>query len=111
MSCEKLEKRLLGRWTKHQAVYQIKAMYSGNVRFEISVDVGGRNYLVILGEHVNGLFCCIPNRGISCEMTDPRDTYHNAKKLLFCDIPGTHAEALADAICKTAVAMYDFLAD
>lgn len=111
MSCEQLEKRLLGRWTKCQAVYQIKAMYFGTVRFEISVDVGGSNYLVIFGEHVNGMFCCIPNHGISCEMTDPRDTYNNAKKLCFRDIPGTHAEAIADAICKTAVAMYDFLAD
>lgn len=109
MSCKEFERRFLGQWGKEHLKYHIKAMYSGTVRFEISVDVGGSNYLVILGEHVNGLFCCIPNHGISCEMTDPRDTYCNANTLCSCGIPSDHAEALADAICKTAIAMYDFL--
>lgn len=109
MSCNEFERRFLGRWGADAAKYQIKAMYSGAFRFEISVDVGGSNYLVILGEHVNGLFCCIPNHGVSCEMTDPRETCYNASTLRSCDIPADHAAAIADAICKTATALYDFL--
>lgn len=89
--------------------YLIKAMYSGTVRFEISIDVDGCNYLVIFGEHFNGLFCCIPNHGISCEMSDPRDTTFNATALSRCRIPVDRAAAIADAIYKTASAMYDYL--
>lgn len=89
--------------------YRITAVHSANARFEISVDVGGWNFLVIFGEHVSGAFCCIPNRCVACEMAEPRDTVYNANALCRCDIPTKHAEAIADAICKTAIAMYDLL--
>ena len=89
--------------------YQIKAMYSGTVRFEISVDVDGNNYLVIFGEHINGLFCCIPIHGISCEMAYPTETGFNTEALCGRGVPYNSAAAIADAICKTATAMYDYL--
>jgi hypothetical protein len=89
--------------------YRITATHSANVRFEISVNVGGSSYLVIFGEHVNGLFCCIPNHKVSCEMTYPVDTGYNANALRNCDIPVAHAEAIAAAICKKATTMYDFI--
>lgn len=40
---------------------------------EISVAVNGFSYLVIYGSHINGGFCAIPNREVSCELSSLDD--------------------------------------
>lgn len=82
--------------------YRIGARYHAEVSFEISVDVNGNNFLVIYGTHINGGFCCIPNWNISCEMSDPTDTFYNRESLMRCKITKTAASAIAAAIKDAA---------
>lgn len=70
--------------------------------FEISVDHRGSNYLVIFGEHINGGWCAIPNWGISCEMSDPTDTFFNQESLEKAGISSGAAKAIALAIRQEA---------
>lgn len=79
-------------------IYRISAAYPVKAQLEISVDVGGNNYLVIYGNHINGGFCCIPNWNIACEMSDPSDTFFNAEALMRCKMSKNLAKAIAAAI-------------
>lgn len=85
--------------------YKIGARYPAGVLFEISVDVDGKNYLVIYGWHINGGFCCIPNWNIACEMGDADDTLYNMDALQRCKLSKGHAQAIAKAICDTSAAL------
>lgn len=77
---------------------KIQVRYQANVHFEISVAIDGQSYLVIYGEHINGYFCCVPDRMWGCEMTDPFDTFYNANKLQSCGAKLEVANAIAEAI-------------
>ena len=60
---------------------KINAIYKvGNVH-EISVDIGGFNYLVIYGQHINGWFISILNRNVCIEAAQPEDIVYNAERL------------------------------
>lgn len=81
---------------------KIQASYQANVHFEISLSIAGESYLVIYGEHINGNFCCVPDRGWGCEMTDPFDTFYNANKLQTCGADSDISTSIANAIKETA---------
>lgn len=77
--------------------FNISAEYVAKVLFEISIDIGGSNYLVIYGRHINGYFCCIPNWSFGCEMAEPADIFYNTEKLAELVGPD-RAVAIAKAI-------------
>lgn len=82
---------------------KIESIFNANVLFEISVSVCDGSYLVIYGEHINGYFCCIPNWGWCCEMTDPNDTCYNADRLQQnCGANSNVATGIAEAIKEAA---------
>ena len=83
--------------------YKISKRYKASVQFESSVDCDDNNYLVIYGKHINGGWCCIPNWGIGCEMSDPDDTFYNYENLVRRGIEAPHAKAIANAIRGEAV--------
>ena len=76
----------------------INAEYEAYVSFEISVDYGGYNYLLIYGKHINGYFCCVPGWKWGCEMAEPGDVTYNAEKLRGAGAGRDVAKALAKAI-------------
>ena len=90
-----------GTTVRHTSSYgsTIRSTYPAAVNKEFSIDIDGENYLIIYGNHVNGGFCCIPNRGFSCEMSDADDTSYNAKKL-FHKFDLRTSFAIAEAIKK-----------
>lgn len=57
-------------------------LFKATVLFETHISASGYEYLVIYGRHVNGYFCCIPNFGYGCEMSDPDDTVWNFDSLI-----------------------------
>ncbi len=88
---------------KQSQEFSIGRSYLAKVLFEISVDTGGNNYLVIYGKHVNGYFCCIPNWHVGCEMAEPSDVFYNRSKLVDDACIGMNAaDALAHAIKEIA---------
>ena len=72
--------------------YKVKAL------FEVPVNANGSYFLVIYGKHVNGGFCCIPNRDLGCEMSTPDDTFYNFEKLINAGLNEPDAKAVALAI-------------
>lgn len=77
----------------------IQVNYTAKVKFEISIDTNGSNYLVIYGKHINGYFCCIPNWKVSCEMSEPEDVFYNANNLIDAGISEAAAKEIAKDIC------------
>lgn len=73
--------------------------YKAEARFEVSFNANGSHFLVIYGKHGNGGFCCIPNFGIGCEMSDePNDVFYNTEKLSGAGLTWADAEAVAKVI-------------
>lgn len=47
----------------------------------IGIDYNGNYYSVIFGRYINGGFCCIPNFGVGCELSNFSDILWNAESL------------------------------
>lgn len=75
--------------------------HDAKVQFEVAINLNGNFYLVIIGEHINGYFCCIPNWHVGCEMSDPNDTFYNVERLTETGLDVETAKALAAEIRKT----------
>lgn len=62
-----------------------KITYNGDKQIKnihhVGIDYNGNYYSVIFGEYVNGGFCCIPNFGVGCELSDFADTFWNTESL------------------------------
>ena len=82
--------------------YIIEGKYNVNAICEISVSVCDYNFLVIYGKHINGYFCCIPNVGWGCEMSNKNDIFYNTEKLIECGADEETAKNIAQVhnICK-----------
>lgn len=65
----------------HVENFKIRKTYIVFDVYEISVDCGGWNYLVIFGKHINGWFAAIPNHNVCAEISDPADVYYNTVKI------------------------------
>lgn len=78
----------------------VRRMLKAYAREEISIDYNGFNYLVIIGEHINGWFIAIPNWNVCTEAGNPIDSYYNCEKL---------ANALNDV--NTGIALADCIAE
>lgn len=78
--------------------YKIVCEYKARVEFEISVDIGGYNYIVIYGKHINGYYCSVPGWKWGCEMAEPNDVVYNAEKLQECGADPEVAKAIAESI-------------
>lgn len=66
---------------KAQNEIKIKSIKTCEAVKEGMVEINGQTYMVIYGEHINGGFCCIPNRNFGCEMAEPTDILYNSRKL------------------------------
>ena len=80
-------------------------LYNAEVIFERDIAACGYSYLTIYGKHVNGYFCCILNHKISCEMSEPCDTFYNFERLTAAGIEVMSAEIIANEIKKIAEAL------
>lgn len=78
--------------------FEIGTSFNAYVLFENNISTNGESYLVIFGKHVNGYFCCIPNRGWGCEMAEYDDIWYNANQLRSCGASQKAAENIAEAI-------------
>lgn len=78
--------------------YKLQSNYEAKILFEASVAIDGTSYLIIYGEHVNGNFCCVPEQGWGCEMSDPSDTFYNSRSLINSGAPETIATYISQAI-------------
>lgn len=47
----------------------------------IGVEYDGNFYSVIIGEYVNGGFCCIPNWNVGCELANLSDVFWNKESI------------------------------
>lgn len=77
------------------AGWNIEGIYEAECTKEISVAVNGICYLVIFGTHINGGFCCIPGRGVGCELSSHEH---------FTDI-GFNAERIGKALKNSAAGL------
>lgn len=114
-----------------RALYEIPSRYSASVTprrhgssfgctikntwpvadtFQFSVDIDGENYMVIYGTDLNGGFCCIPDRGIGCVMSDADDVFYNAMKL-FEKLDLRTSYAIAETVKKVHDASGDVSSD
>lgn len=78
--------------------HKLVAVYQSPASFEMSIDMGGSNYLVIYGSSMNGGWCCLPKHGIACEMSQPEDTFYNREALLRAGLTLSVAREIASAI-------------
>lgn len=60
---------------------EVKRTYKADAREELSIDYNGFNYLVIIGEHINGWYIAIPNWSVCTEAGHPTDIFYNHEKL------------------------------
>lgn len=66
-------------------MYNFKISYIGDESISdvhhIGIDCNGNHYGLIFGRYVNGGFCCIPDLGIGCELSDFDDVFWNEESL------------------------------
>lgn len=78
----------------------IRRIYKTEAKYELSIDYNGFNYLIIIGEHINGWFIAIPNWNVCTEAGNPIDSYYNCEKLSIALNDGTVGTVLADCIAE-----------
>lgn len=49
--------------------------------YEAEIDGKGSSFHVVTGPHVNGMFLCIPNWQIGCELSHLSDVFWNSEQL------------------------------
>lgn len=77
-----------------------REFFTKNVR-EVSIAIGDFSYLLIFGRHINGMFLCIPNWAIGCELSgDPTATYYNTNKIEAAGLDRSAAKGIAEAIAQ-----------
>ena len=59
---------------------KINGIYDVSNVYEISVDIGDFNYLVIYGQHINGWFISILNWNVCTEAAQPECIVYNAER-------------------------------
>lgn len=77
---------------------EARETYTADVREEFSIDYNGFNYLIIIGEHINGWFIAIPNWNVCTEAGHPTDSFYNREKLANALNDVNAGAALADCI-------------
>lgn len=60
---------------------EIRREYTAYTATELSIDHNGFNYLVIIGQHINGWYIAIPNWNVCTEAGNPVDSFYNREKL------------------------------
>lgn len=79
---------------------EVKKTYKADAKEELSIDYNGFNYLIIIGEHINGWFIAIPNWNVCTEAGNPIDNYYNSEKLTNALNDLNAGVALADCIAE-----------
>lgn len=88
------------------AGWNIEGIYEAKCTKEISVAVNGICYLVIFGTHINGGFCCLPGRGVGCELSSHDhfcDIYYNSERIGKALKDKTAGRCIAEAISTAAL--------
>lgn len=78
----------------------VRRMLKAYAREELSIDYNGFNYLVIIGQHINGWFIAIPNWNVCTEAGNPIDSHYNREKLANALNDVNTGIALADCITE-----------
>lgn len=86
---------------------EVKKTYRADIKEELSIDYNGFNYLVIIGEHINGWFIAIPNWNVCTEAGCPIDSFYNREKLSNALNDVNAGVALADCITEWWREKYD----
>lgn len=88
--------------------YKIVREFSRQEVREFSIDIGDFGYLCIVGKHVNGMFICIPNWGLGCELSgSPDSVAYNAGKIAQAGAPVGISKSTAKAIAQAIYQIYD----
>lgn len=77
---------------------KIKRTYEATAKEELSIDWNGHNFLVIIGEHINGWYIAIPNWNVCTEAGFPTDNFYNGEKLANALNDENMGISIADAI-------------
>ena len=77
---------------------KIKRTYEATAKEELSIDCNGHNFLVIIGEHINGWYIAIPNWNVCTEAGYPTDNFYNGEKLASALNDENMGISIADAI-------------
>ena len=77
---------------------KIKRTYEATAKKELSIDWNGHNFLVIIGEHINGWYIAIPNWNVCTEAGFPTDNFYNGEKLANALNDENMGISIADAI-------------
>ena len=80
--------------------HKLESSFDVNSLFEISIDVNGFSYLVIMGHHINGYYICIPNYNIGTEAGDPSSVGFNTDKLIEAGLSSEVARDIAEEISE-----------
>lgn len=65
---------------------------------EFSVKARGSSFQVILGNYEHGIYICIPNYDVGCDLTDLTDSICNMNRLCSAGLSLVDAISVADAI-------------
>lgn len=76
----------------------IKRTYEATAKEELSIDWNGHNFLVIIGEHINGWYIAIPNWNVCTEAGYPTNNFYNGEKLANALNDENMGISIADAI-------------
>jgi hypothetical protein len=76
---------------------EMEVIKSQNDNHEFHLTNQGRKYHVLVGKHSNANYLCIPTFGISCELSDLRDTFWNAESIGY-HLNASDSEALSQAL-------------
>lgn len=77
---------------------KIKRTYEATAKEELSIDWNGHNFLVIIGEHINGWYIAIPNWNVCTEAGFPTNNFYNGEKLANALNDENMGISIADAI-------------
>ena len=77
---------------------KIKRTYEATAKEELSIDWNGHNFLVIIGEHINGWYIAIPNWNVCTEAGYPTNNFYNGEKLANALNDENMGISIADAI-------------
>ena len=65
----------------HEWDCTLKLITSQNGLYEAIVEGRGSSFHLIAGPQINGMFLCIPNWDVGCELSDLSDIFWNSEQL------------------------------
>lgn len=76
-------------------------IFSSDFPIEADVEANGWNFHIIVGEHINGKYICIPNWSIGSELAELSDTFWNCERLQnYTNLSKYNSNIIASALAE-----------